>query len=123
MSSTPKLVKVYSEDFYSKPDPFQLLAFVVDACNYHCEYCYNRFPRTGNKLDLDKLEAFIYETVFSKLKKKTLCLDLIGGETLLHSGLLPFCRKLSADKRIETAVYSNFSFPVERYLELLDCGV
>lgn len=97
MSSLRKLTAAYGKDFYSKPDPFQLLAFVVDACNYGCEYCYNHFPRTNKRLDLAKLEAFVYEAVFGKMGKKTLSLDLIGGETLVHPDLLPFCRKIAGD--------------------------
>lgn len=123
MSTSRKLVEVYSQEFYSKPKPFSLLAFVVDSCGYACEYCYNHFPRTGKKLDLDKLKAFADEVVFRKLGRETLCLDLIGGETLLHPDLGRFCRELASDKRIETSVYSNFSLPWEKYAELLDAGV
>jgi sulfatase maturation enzyme AslB (radical SAM superfamily) len=36
-----------------------ILIFVVDKCNYKCEYCYNRFPRTLKSADLNLFSKFI----------------------------------------------------------------
>ena len=117
------IVEIYNESFYSIPESFRLLVFIVDSCNYNCEYCYNHFPRTNKLLDLNKVYDFIYYVVFGKMHKKFLHLDLIGGETLLHPQLIEFCKKLSNDNNIFTTVYSNFSFPIEKYQELMSYNV
>lgn len=117
------IVEIYNEDFYAIPDSFRLLVFIVDRCNYNCEYCYNHFPRTQKCLDLSKVYEFIYKIIFGKMKKKFLHLDLIGGETLLHPQLIDFCKKISNDKSIFTTVYSNFSLPIDKYKQLLASNV
>ena len=85
-------IEIYNEDFYSRPNSFRLLAYIVDSCNYNCEYCYNVFPRTHNVLDLNKVYDFIYQVIFKN--KSYLHLDLIGGETTLHPELFNFCKRI-----------------------------
>ena len=36
-----------------------ILAYVADVCNYNCEYCYNKKPRSNTLLDLHKLSILI----------------------------------------------------------------
>ena len=36
-----------------------MLVYIADVCNYNCEYCYNKKPRTGKLLDLDELYKFV----------------------------------------------------------------
>ena len=110
----------YNVDFYSKKNCFKLLAFIIDCCNYKCEYCYNDLPRTSKKLDLDKLYYFISEILFGKLRKQHLELELIGGEPTLHPNLVEFCRKISKLPNIHTTIYTNFSQTAEYYKELVD---
>ena len=121
LGRTPHPVKVYGDEFYAEPNSFGVLAYVVDRCNYDCPYCYNRFPRTNSVMDLDRLRLFVDDMEEQK-KPTRFYLDLIGGETLMHPGLADFGREMMKRSNIVSTVYSNMSFPVEKYEELIDIG-
>ena len=65
-----------------------MLVYIADVCNYNCEYCYNKKPRTGKLLDLDKLLQFLID--MQQKTKKRIAVELIGGEPTLHPGMLDF---------------------------------
>lgn len=110
----------YNVDLYSRENSFKLLAFIIDCCNYNCEYCYNEFPRSNKKLDLNKLYFFISEILIKKLNKQYIYLELIGGEPTLHPALQSFCKKLSTLENVYITIYTNFSKDVEYYKTLLE---
>ena len=110
----------YNIDFYAKQNSFKLLAFIIDCCNYKCEYCYNDLPRTGKKIDLNKLYYFVSEILIRKLEKQHIKLELIGGEPTLHPDLVEFCKKISKLPNIHTTIYTNFSQSAEYYKNLID---
>lgn len=111
--------KVYSNFL---KDWFHLIAFVIDDCNYNCDFCYNIKPRTKNKLDLHKLLDFIKDVHVQT--NKNIFLELLGGEPTLHSGLLEFCcRQLKDLSYVKTYVFTNFSKDVNYYLKLLQDNV
>lgn len=114
-------VEVYGKFIYETPDSFGILAYVSDKCNYNCEYCYNKFPRSNKDLDLEKL----YDFVVSCTKQKSfILLDLIGGETTLHPKLYDFCKKVVDNiKNIQITIYSNFSKDISFYKRFLNIGV
>jgi MoaA/NifB/PqqE/SkfB family radical SAM enzyme len=114
-------VKVYGEEFYAEPNSFGVLAYIIDRCNYSCPYCYNHFPRHETVMDLDRLGIFVDEMQKQKNPSR-FYLDLIGGEPLLHPDIADFGKEMMKRKNIISTVYSNMSFPVEKYLELLDIG-
>lgn len=109
----------YNVDFYAKKNNFKLLAFIIDQCNYRCEYCYNVLPRTNKRLNLDKLYYFVSKILIGKLQKQYLELELIGGEPTLHPDLLRFCERIAKIKNIHTTIYTNFSSPIEYYKKLI----
>lgn len=113
-------IKIYGNFIYDKPNSYQVLAYIADICNYKCEYCYNKFPRTGNLLNLSKLEQFITDILE---QKDYLALDLIGGEPTLHPDLLDFCEKYKDSTNIELTVYTNLTKPLEYYKKLLSYNV
>ena len=119
--SEPYPVKMYGEEFYRNPGNFRVLAYIIDRCNYNCEYCCNRFPRSNDILDLFLLSGFIKETAEDR-KPPHFYLDLIGGEPLLHPDLDAFMESVKEVSGLEVTIYSNLSFPVERYLDLLRKG-
>ena len=110
----------YNINFYNNANSFKLLAFIIDSCNYTCEYCYNDLPRTNKKIDLNKLYFFITEILLKKLKKEYIWLELIGGEPTLHPDLVEFCEKISKIDNINTTIYTNFSKSVDYYIKLLE---
>lgn len=113
-------VETYNTDLYSHKNCFKLLVYIIDSCNYNCEYCYNDFPRTNIKLDLDKLYNFIKTVLIDIYKKDYIWLELIGGEPSLHPDLMNFCKKISKLDNIYTTIYTNFSKDVNFYANLLE---
>lgn len=113
-------IETYNADLYSHKNCFKLLVYIIDSCNYNCEYCYNDFPRTNIKLDLNKLYVFIKDILIDTYKKDYIWLELIGGEPTLHPDLLDFCQKISKLNNIYTTIYTNFSKEVDFYNTLLD---
>lgn len=111
---------IYNYDLYSTANPFKLLVFVIDSCNYKCEYCYNVFPRTNKKIDLKKLYTFITDILIKKFNKQNIQLELIGGEPTLHPELFEFCKKISLLPNINTTIFTNFSQDIEYYINLLN---
>lgn len=113
--------KKYPIKFFSPntKNTIWILAYVCDKCNYNCWYCYNKRPRSGKQLDLDKLHDFI--VYLKNDTEKTINLELIGGEPTMHKGLYDFCKNTIQDG-ISINIYTNFSQSVEFYQELLDIG-
>ena len=115
-----KRIQTYNVDLYAMKNAFKLLVFVIDKCNYRCEYCYNTFPRTSSVLDLDKLYFFINDILIAKLHKDHIWLELIGGEPTLHPDLQNFCKKISKLPTVYTTIYTNFSKDPQYYIDLID---
>ena len=98
-------------------DCFLLYVYLIDVCNYSCSYCYNLFPRTNAKIDIDILLTYI-----SKLHSqynKDICLNFIGGEPTMHPQLVDLCQQLHQLEYVHATCFSNFSMPVDLYLKLL----
>lgn len=98
-----------------------ILIFVVDKCNFSCEYCYNRFPRTLKSANLELYLKFIQD-----IKKKTnrkLNISLIGGEPTLNPEVLDFCSKLNEMEDVTTELLTNLSQPTEYYIKCLENNV
>ena len=94
-----------------------ILAYVADVCNYNCEYCYNKKPRSNTLLDLHKLSILI-DKLYQQTHKDVI-VDLIGGETTMHPDLLSFMSKKHKGK-VTYLVYSNFSKDVDYYRKILE---
>lgn len=107
--------KVYSSFL---KDWFHLIAFVIDDCNYNCDFCYNIKPRTKCKLDLTRLLEFIKH--IHNQTQKNIFLELLGGEPTLHIGLDDFCcSRLKDLQYVKAYVFTNFSKDVDYYTRLL----
>lgn len=94
---------------------FHLLAYIADACNYDCSYCYNRKPRSGKMIDMDKLNDFIVK-IHTKTEKR-IDLELIGGEPMLHPKLYSFIEGLPS--YVDVLVYTNGNHSIESLKRLL----
>ena len=102
--------------------PLNVLLFIADQCNFACPYCYNRRPRTNKLVDLDLLYKFVED--MSQKTKRRMNISLIGGEPTLHPGMLSFCKSiLSNVPNSCVEVLTNFSQPLETYLEHLELGM
>lgn len=97
-------VKIFSK---LNANIIQILAFVIDSCNYDCFYCYNKRPRTNKQLNLLKLYEFIIKV--HSLTNKYIHVDLIGGEPTLHPQLGYFCNMINNHKFIKCNIYTNLS--------------
>lgn len=93
-----------------------ILVYIADICNYNCNYCYNKKPRSNILLDLYKLSIFIDKLQLQT--NKNIIIDLIGGEPTLHPDLLSFINK-KYNKKISYLIYSNFSKDIEYYKKIL----
>ena len=102
--------------------PLNVLLFIADQCNFACPYCYNRRPRTNKLVDLDLLYKFVED--MSQKTKRRMNISLIGGEPTLHPGMLNFCKSiLSNVPSTCVEILTNFSQPLEIYLEHLELGM
>ena len=102
--------------------PLNVLLFIADQCNFACPYCYNRRPRTNKLIDLDLLYKFVED--MSQKTKRRMNISLIGGEPTLHPGMLNFCKSiLSNVPSTCVEILTNFSQPLETYLEHLELGM
>ena len=108
-------IKQYSKEQHAD---INLLVYIADLCNYKCSYCYNKFPRTKQLLDLDKLYQFLVS--MQKNTQKKIAVELIGGEPTLHPNLLEFFEKASKLPDIQFAILTNFYKDLQYYLELID---
>ena len=99
-----------------------ILMFTVDKCNFCCEYCYNRFPRTQKVANLDIFYKFIKD-IFEKTHRK-LNVSLIGGEPTLNEQTLDFIKNVKTiDSTITLELLTNLSQSSEYYLNCLKNGV
>ena len=101
--------------------PLNILLFVADACNFKCEYCYNKMPRHGTFADVDLLVKFVKDA-YDKTHKK-MNLSLIGGEPMLHPQIEELCSRLQEVPDSQVEVLTNFSLPLDRYIRLLKKGM
>ena len=109
---------VFSQ-YYSKV--INVKIYAIDACNYNCEYCYNKRPRCGSILDLTAVCNFLSQ-VHIKFKKY-INIEIIGGEPTLHPNLIDFCKKIHQSSGMHCSIYSNFSASTGLYLQLLALGI
>lgn len=101
--------------------PLNILLFIVDKCNFECEYCYNRQPR---HLDYAKLDIFLkYVKDISNKTQRCLNISLIGGEPTLHPEMESFCDELLLIPNTTVEILTNFSQPLEYYLRLLEKNI
>lgn len=94
-----------------------ILAYIIDACNYSCSYCYNHKPRSNKELDLSlivNLCMHLYDKTHKNIK-----LELIGGEPTLHSKLLDFVNKISSLSYVDVFILTNLSQSYQYYNMLL----
>lgn len=112
-----KAIEAYHSD-ENKRNIIFIKAYIIDKCNYNCQYCTNKNPRTYKSLDLFKFEHFI-DIVYENTQRNII-LELIGGEPTLHRDFFDFCMRMHNKKYINSIyVYSNFSSDIEIYIKLL----
>ena len=105
------------KSLYDDIKNINIMAYVIDQCNFSCWYCYNRQPRTFNRLDLNQL----YQFINTLSMKHNITLTIIGGEPTLHPDLYDFCKKIVCNKSIKFInIFSNFSQNILYYIELLN---
>lgn len=88
MQSGKEMVK---EFVIQKSTPLNILAYIVDRCNFNCSYCYNRKPRKSTLADLDGFFRFIEDIRRQQPLDKKINVSLIGGEPTLHPDAIDFC--------------------------------
>lgn len=120
MQSGKEMVK---EFVIQKSTPLNILAYIVDRCNFNCSYCYNRMPRKSTLADLDSFFKFIEDIRRQQPKDRKINVSLIGGEPTLHPGAIDFCNQLLALDNVTAELLTNFTQPVEYYLSLLEKGI
>lgn len=103
--------------------PLNILVYIADKCNFNCSYCYNRKPRKSTLADLDGFFKFIQDLRRKQPSSRRVNVSLIGGEPTLHPDALSFCDRLLALDNVTVEVLTNFSQPLDYYLELLAKGV
>ncbi len=109
-------ILIHEKNFYDN-NYFWIIVYIADICNYNCEYCYNKKPRTNQLLNLDKLYDFIQ--YIKNISQKNIFLEFIGGEPTLHPNLLSFLEKTkNICSKIE--ILTNFSADIELYNNLLN---
>lgn len=121
MQSNKVPVYYYGIELYknsSEDDLLYILAYVIDACNYNCEYCYNKRPYTKKMLDLNVLYEYIFY-IQNKFPTKYIQLELIGGEPTLHPDLLNFCKKIKHFKNFKLKIFTNLSKDIDVYSQIL----
>lgn len=98
-----------------------IIANIIDICNYSCDYCCNTFKRCGQQLDINALSSFIQNII----NKTTyyINLTLVGGEPTLHPELINFCCKISAFNKIHIEILTNLSNSLDYYINLLKTGI
>ena len=95
-----------------------LIFYIVDKCNYVCEYCYNAQPRTGFALQKSAIWQSV-KYVFDKCNMP-ICIQLIAGEPTLYVELFDLYSDLdSLDYVQNILIYSNFSQPYKIYEKIL----
>lgn len=95
---------------------YNIVFYLIDACNYKCSYCYNKFPRSGLSLNYSTILTFIkYIQTIIKLPIKV---TFIGGEATLHSKFLEIINFLN-NINIQSEFLTNLSAPIETYITAL----
>ena len=79
------IVCEYDEDCQS----LDILAYITDACNYNCWYCYRKCNSPMLQLDLSLLQDYI-SFVIDKTGR-SIEAELIGGEPSCHPQIVQFC--------------------------------
>ena len=93
--------------------------YIIDQCNYMCNYCYNNRPRSNKLINL--LQLYIYIKKIYYIINNKIVLELIGGEPTLHPQLLDFCKKINNLHFIEKCIlYTNGSADIKLYTILLN---
>ena len=112
-------MKKYPIRIYSNVNQnnIQVLAFIIDQCDMHCFYCYNKMPRTKKKLNLKKLYQFLNE--LNNQTKKNINLDIIGGEPTMHDDLIDFCNKTRNTSFLKINIYTNFNQDITYFEKLI----
>ena len=112
-------MKKYPIRIYSNVNQnnIQVLAFIIDQCDMHCFYCYNKMPRTKKKLNLKKLYQFLNE--LNNQTKKNINLDIIGGEPTMHDDLIDFCNKTRNTSFLKINIYTNFNQDIAYFEKLI----
>ena len=95
-----------------------ILAYIIDNCNYSCQYCYNVKPYSNAMLDLNQLYDYIC-FINTHYPSKYIQLELIGGEPTLHPALLDFCKKIKKLNNILIKIFTNLSLNIDNYIKLL----
>lgn len=115
---------IYSRQLYKTDKHIAaIIVNVIDICNYNCYYCYNKKPRLNILLDLNKL--FLFIQWFINNINNNVILFILGGEPTLHPQLFDFCKKLKITylDNVNCRIVTNFSQPLSKTLEMLNCGI
>lgn len=116
-------MKKYPIRIYSNVNQnnIQVLAFIIDQCDMHCFYCYNKMPRTMKKINLEKLYLFLIE--LNNQTEKNINLDIIGGEPTLHDDLFDFCIKTRKLSFLKINIYTNFNRDISYFESLISSNL
>ena len=102
--------------------PIIIVLYIIDKCNYTCNYCYNIQPRTYKTLLIDDILQFIKHIY--KTQKREIHIELIGGEPTLYKDIFNLYKELnSLDYIKQILIYSNFSWNFNNYLKILDLSI
>jgi hypothetical protein len=92
---------------------------LTHACNFKCPYCRGLREDLQGTLPLEKAKEVVRLWISQGLRN----VRFSGGEPLLYKGLdtlVAMCKEGGVE---HIAISSNGSFPHERYVELIECGV
>lgn len=116
-------MKNFIKQYGCNPDnTLNILMFIMDKCNYTCEYCYNRKPRHLIGADLKKFLLYVQD-IRNKLPQRPLNISLIGGEPTLHESMVWFCDELIKLGNVTVEILTNLHKPFDYYYELLNKGI
>ena len=91
---------------------------LTDRCNFSCPYC------RGLNYKGDMPTSLVIQTLLEWTKHKLHAVRFSGGEPLAWSGDLEYVVRYARDLGVpHIAISSNGSYPLERYLALIDNGV
>jgi molybdenum cofactor biosynthesis enzyme MoaA len=92
---------------------------LTDACNFSCAYCRGLPNDCGGNMKLDFAKFVVLEWCKENLQN----IRFSGGEPLVYKGLVELVKLAKYNRVKNIAISSNGSFPLERYLELIEAGV
>lgn len=118
MNSLPiKMLAINQE--YAAGSSISIIVYMIDRCNFSCQYCINKFPRTLQAIDIYQLFNFLNQLFI--YSKKKLVIELAGGEPLIHPKIIDFVQMLSQSQiDYHLSITTNLSYPFSKYKKIID---